>query len=108
MTLWSKACIMTKFIEHITGGGIRAYTFFRDHRVGEDRCSAASWKMGLNGRYELKQIVQKILIRFEAFQNRYLDLTMNILNFIFFVDSLLWPTMLNCLTIISKDIPANE
>lgn len=106
--VWSTACIMTEVIEYIMGGGSRAYIFFRDRRIDEDKSSAAFWKVAPDGRYELKKIVQETLARFRAYQDRYLDLVVNLLDTMFSIDPLLRPTMSDCLTTISEDIPADE
>jgi serine/threonine protein kinase len=106
--VWSTACIMTEVIEYITRGGSKAYTVFRDLRFKEDKSSAAFWKVGPSGRYELKKIVQETLARFRLFQDRYLDLVVNLLDTMFSIDPLLRPTMSDCLTTISEDIPADE
>lgn len=106
--VWSTACLLVEVIEYITGGGSRAYIGFRDRRFNEDKSSAAFWKVGSGGRYELKKIVLDTLDRFRSFQDRYLDLIVNLLDTMFSIDPLLRPTMSGCLTIIWEDIPADE
>jgi serine/threonine protein kinase len=106
--VWSMACIMTEVIEYITKGGSKAFINFRESLLKEDS-SAAFWKKGVNGHYELKDCVTGVLRGFKAYQDQYLDLIVDLLNNMFSIDPLHRPTMSDCVTtIMSEDIPADQ
>ena len=106
--VWSTACIMTEVIQYILHGGPKGYNSFRDRRLSEDKSSAAFWKVGPDGACVLRSSVQDTLNRFRAFQDRYLDMVTDLLQTMFSINAMLRPTMLDCMTILSEDIPADE